>query len=541
MPEEQVMTAIPPPIANPNGSPEGAEPAGDAYFSREAIGGLPWMVLNKVLMLFVYMGLSILTVRMLGPQEYGRFSLIRNITDYLVVFSALGLDVALLRFIPELTAHRNRAGLRRLLVRSLVLQQAAALLSLGALLLLKPWLDQWFHMDFRGLLVPAGLLLAATVLKDSLNNAFTALFRSRTVALLSLINGALWLACLVGALHWRPEAALALTAQTVSLLAVYGVSLIMLTRLVHGLPWRSPPRGIGRHRTLKLSLPTMLNTMLRMLMMKYTEVFFLGAFFSPAIVGYYDLGYSTPQLVLTLLPAALQTLFTSAFAQAYARDPNCLGRLIDSVYKLTILIVMPLAAFGVFFAPRGIVLLYGEAMAPAGPIAAAFCVLHVLPLISTPLSMAITVKEKVLQMLPYMLLQVGLNLLLDWLLIPRFGMAGAVAAVAGTFVLTIPWRLRAVRSILGGIHFPTGFFVRQVVTTGVLAAALSPLAPHLNVVTLVLLGGAYLALYPVLIRLLHLVQPADVADLRALNITRINRGLDLLIAPHRGLASGGKT
>ncbi len=534
------MTVRPPDIVETSHPGSAAAPQDPAYFSREALGGLPWMILNKVCMLFVYMGLSILTVRLLGPEEYGRFSLIRNITDYLVVFCALGFDVALLRFIPELTAHRNRAGLRRLLVRALALQQVAALLALAALHVAKPWLDRWFHMDFHGLLVPAGLLLAATVLKDSLNNAFTALFRARTVALLSLVNGVIWLACLVGILRSRPEAAMALTAQTLSLLLVYGVSLVMLTRLVRDLPWRSPPRGIGRQRALALSLPTMLNTMLRMLMMKYTEVFFLGAYFTPAIVGYYDLGYSTPQLALTLIPAALQTLFTSAFAQSYARDPSCLGRLIDSVYKLTILIVVPLAAFGFFFAPRGIALLYGQAMAPAGPVAAAFCILHVLPLISTPLSMAITVKEKVLQMLPYMLLQVGVNLLLDWLLIPRYGMPGAVAAVAGTFVLTIPWRLHAVRGILGGINFPTGFFVRQVLATGALAALLSPLAPRLNIASLALVGAAYLALYPVLIRILRLVRPEDVADLRALGIARVNRALDILTGPRRVRTTGGK-
>jgi len=124
---------------------------------------------------------------------------------------------------------------------------------------------------------------------------------------------------------------------------------------------------------------------------------------------------------------------------------------------------------------------------------------------------------------------VGINLLLDWALIPRFGMYGAVVAVGGTFVLTIPWRLRAVRSILGGIHFPVAFFIRQVAVTGVFAAALSPLAPHLTIFTLPLLGLAYLACYPVLIRLLHLVRPADVADLRALNMSRVNRLLNVLM------------
>ena len=525
-------------MSNPGRPPRSPEPVegsdgeSSVYFSREAVSGVPWMIANKLAMIFVYLGLSVLTVRLLGPAEYGRFVLARSITEFLVIICALGLDVAILRFVPELVTTRNQAGLRRFLLRAFALQQIAAAAAVGVLLLARPLLERAFDVSFAGLLAPAGMLLAATLFKDALNNVFTALFRARIVAVLSFVNGVAWIALLFWLLGRRPDAAMALGAQSASLLLVYGAGLILLNRFVRSLRWRSPPSGIGRRRTLSLSLSVMLNALLRMLMLKYTEVFFLGVYCTPVIVGYYDLGYSTPMLVLTLVPAALQTLLTSAFTQAYARDPNCLGRLIDSVYKLTILIVVPLAAFGVFFASRGIVLLYGSDMAPAGPIAAVFCVLHVLPLISTPLSMAITVKEQVVRMLPYMLLQVGLNLLLDWALIPVFGVAGAIGAVAGTFFLTIPLRLRAVRSILGGIHFPTSFFLRNLLAAVALAAVMSPLAPRLNLAALAALGSAYLLLFVVMIRVLRLIRPADVADLRALGISRVNRALDRLVGAH---------
>jgi len=508
---------------------ESAAPGGQAYFSEEALRGIPWMVANKVLMLFVYMAISVLTVRLLGPVEYGRFVLVRSIAEYLVVVCALGLDVALLRFVPELVSTRNKAGLVRLVWRTFALQQATALVAIGTLLLAEPWLEKGFDMRFDGLLLPAGLLLAATVFKDAVNNLLTALFRTRTVALLSFANGLSWLFLLVGVLRFHPAASAALTVQVASLFVVYAIGMALVARLLRAMHWRSPPLGIGRQRTLRLSLPVMLNTLLRMMMLKYTEIFFLGVYFTPAIVGYYDLGYSTPMLVLTLIPAALQTLLTSAFAQAYTKDPQCLGRMIDSVYKLTMLIVLPLAAFGVFFAPRGIVLLYGADMAPAGVVAATFCILHILPLVSMPLSMAITVKEQVLRMLPYMVLQIAINLALDWLLIPRFGMGGAMAAVAGTFILTIPWRLRAVRGILGSISFPTGFFIRVLLCTAVLAGCLAPLARHLNLVTFFLLGVGYCLLYVVLLRLLRIIRPSDVADLRGLKLAKVNRLLDLLV------------
>ena len=509
------------------------EKSSSTYFSKEAISGIPWMVATKISMLFVYMGISILTVRLLGPDEYGRFVLARNIVEFLVIICALGLDVAILRFIPELVENHNKAGLKRFLLRSFALQQIAAFSAVAILLIGQPILESIFGVSFEKILWPAGLLLAFTVFKDALNNVFTSLFRARTVAVLSLINGILWLSLIGITLRINPDAATAIAAQSSSLLLVYGAGLIILTRFIRSLHWRSPPRGIGRQRTLKLSLSIMLNALLRMLMLKYTEIFFLGVYFTPVIVGYYDLGYATPMLVLTLIPAALQTLLTSAFAQAYAKDSQCLGRLIESVYKLTILIVLPLAAFGVFFAPRGVTLLYGDDMAGAGPVAAAFCILHVLPMISTPLSMAIAVKEQVLRMFPYMLLQVGINLTLDWILIPRFGIPGAIAAVFGTFLMTIPLRLRAVRSILGGIHFPASFFLRHLFAAAILAALLSPVAQKLSLVTLTLLGGAYLLLYVVLTRLLRLIRPSDVEELRSIGLNRVNFVLKLLVAENQ--------
>ena len=499
------------------------------FLSRAAVSGVPWMVLSKAVLFLVYMGLSISTVRFLGKEKYGLYSLSMNLVEYLAVLCALGLNSALLRFIPELTVRRNRAGLRRLLWKVLGLQQAAVVAMGFALWFARPWLDRWFHADFQSLPLFIAVLISAVLFKDFLNDTNTGFFRSRRVAVLSMANGAVWLGLLWLLLSRGAEVHRVFLAQILSLVLLYAVGAALLVRDFRRMDWRSPPYGIGKRRTLKLSIPTMMNTMLRMLMLKYTEVFFLGVYWGTAVVGVYDLGYSTPFMALTLVPSALQTLFTSGFAEAYARDPKCLGRLIDSVYKMLILTVVPLAAFGFFFAPRAVVLFYGAAMKDAGTVAAAFSLLHVLPLISMPLSMAITTKEKVLNMLPYMLLQVVMNLGLDWLLIPRFGIPGAVGAVLATFVLTIPLRLRAVRQIVGGIYFPTRFLLRTLGVAALLSGALSFLAPHVNVAGLFALGLAYLGVFAVSIRVVKLLSPADVRDLRSLGLGKINRVLDLLV------------
>lgn len=490
-------------------------------FNPGAVAGIPWMVATKAVLFFVYFGISIIAVRKLGKEQYGVFSLCRNVSEYLVVLCALGLNAAILRFVPEMGIARNLAGIRRLLWKSALLQMSAVGVATAGLWLLTPLFSQWFRVPFGWLLVLAGLLTAAQLSKDFLNDTFTSLFRSRLVSTLSFSQALLWIVLLWGGLTWSPTVGMAMGAQILSMALVSLVGGLLLVRHLRRLNWRSPPLGVGRSRTLKLSSATMLNAMFRMLMLKYTEVFFLGVCFSPTVVGVYDLGYTMPFVAMTLIPSALQTLFTSAFAEAYARDQQCLGRLITAVYKMLIMLVIPMAAFGLFFAPRAVVLLYGETMRASGWVAAVFCVLHALPLISMPLSMAITAREKVLNMLPYMIMQVVVNLVLDALLIPRWGVPGAVGAVALTFLLTIPIRLRAVRAILGAIHFPTGFCLRIVATVLLLAGVMSFLSPFLNLAGLVAAALLYLVLYLTAVKKLGLVREADGRDLQLLSVGRM--------------------
>lgn len=133
-------------------------------------------------------------------------------------------------------------------------------------------------------------------------------------------------------------------------------------------------------------------------------------------------------LVITFIPMALQTLFASGVAEAFVKDPDCLPRMVSNLYKVLILLAVPVAAFGVFFSPAAVVLFYGDEMRDAGWIASSFCAIHLLPLIAMPLSMAIGAKEKVKEFLPLLYFRVAVNIALDWLLIPTYG-------------IRVPWQL----------------------------------------------------------------------------------------------------
>jgi len=495
------------------------------FFSKNVISGIPWMIVSKFIMFFVYFGISVVIVRMLGPRKYGVFSLCKNIAAYLIPICALGLNSAILRFVPELAASTNKAGIKRLLSKIAIIQLLVCGLVFCAFIFLKPHLNSWFHVDFRYYLLITGVLIFGQVAKNYTNDTFTAFFKIKNVALISILQSIAIATGLYLFLRTNPDVGIALGVEGVVLVVSAGISLFMLVKYISGLNWRSPAYGIGKRRTLKLSSAMLLNSTARMLMLKYTEIFFLGIFFSPVLVGIYELGYSTPQMVVIFIPMAIQTMFTSAFSEAYSRDKECLPVLISSFYRIIIITALPITAFGVFFASRGIELVYGAEMSAAGPVAAAFCLIHMFPLISMPLSMALVAKEKVMNMFPLLLFQVAVNLLLDFMLIPRYGIKGAVIAVVGTFVLTIPVRLYVVARLVGGIYFPLKFFFKIAIPFFLLALVLFPLAGVLNLATYFLVAILYAFSGLLLIKVLGLLSEDDVKEFRILEIDKLNKVL----------------
>ncbi len=518
---------------------------GRTFFSREAITGVPWMVLGKLVLFFVYFGVSVLTVNGLGKEKFGLYSLATNLASYLLVFCGLGLGSALMRYVPELSTHKNRRGLIHLLWKSALLQVLATGVVTAVLIYFSAPLQRIFNAEhvehFRFYLMLVCGLVGLLLLKDFVGTVFTSLFCTRTVALLSIAQGVIWLSALGIWLAGHPEVSTVFYIQMLSIGLVYAVGAGLLSRHVRGLKWRTLPYGIGKLRTLKFSATAMASAILRTVMFKYSEIFFLAVVGGTTVAGMYDLGYSLPFTIVTFIPLALLPLFTAAFAEAYVKDPHCLGRLITSYYKLLMMVSLPLAILGAFFAPAAYHIIYMGQMDEAGKLASAFCIVLLFPLISIPLSMALKAKEKVHNMLPITLLQIAVNLTLDWLLIVhlRWGMWGGVVAVAGTFFITISPRLLIARSIIGGIYFPVRFFLRLVLTLVLESAVFFWMArkvqlfdrfdsDFLNIGLLFAIGLAYLLIFLLLIRILRLVRKSDIADFQSLEIPRLNKLLGWL-------------
>lgn len=494
----------------------------NVFFSKEALGSIPWLLVGKLLTFFLYLIISTLIVRGLGPVEYGLYSLFSSYSDYLMVICALGLNTALLRFLPELVHRGDRRGFKSFLQLSFMLQ-SASLFTCSLLLYSLSLFSSSFPLHHLPLFL---LFTAMLVLKEYFNNLFTSLFMARFLAITSTVQALLfftWLMCYkTFTLHNI------LLAYALSIAAIVVISAIKLYFFLKS--WKSSRElpGIDCRRIMRLATPMMINTMINRLLQQYSEVFFLGYFASPAIVGYYSLAFTTVNLLLNFIPMALHTLFTSAFTEAYTKKRESLKELIEALFQVLILLTVPLSCFSFFYIPTLIPMIYGDEMSAAGPIASFFSLLQLLAMIWIPLSMAITATEKVRATVWVSFLQLLVNLVLDYFFIKYLLLDGAILAKGLTFLLLFPIKIRVIRKILGGIYLPFLFFLRFFSLSFALSGLLYTLFPHPSALTMAFVTLCYLVIGVAMTRIFKLIGEEDVKRFRQLESRPIHRVLKFL-------------
>jgi O-antigen/teichoic acid export membrane protein len=435
-----------------------------ASSGEKLLRAAPWTVLTRVLSLLATVVAGAWAFRVLSPDDFGLLSVLRTAALVLAVVASGGLDRTLWRFYPEVSLHHGAAAARALAKRTLLAQAALTLaVALGVLLFCSPLLEllgaKRQALATQGQLTRYALaaLVVSTVAYQSLTQWRVSRFETSAVTRAALLRSGVWLALTASAVAWAPQVLTLVSAEALALL----VAAVMLwprepavggpVELSPALPWS---------RQAKLAAVYFLSGIVNFVVQRQSEVFFLAKYHGLEASGLYDLAYSYPQLALELVPLATGPVVVSALAEAYARDPATLVRSTQRYFRLLIVASLPLAALGAAWADMALELLMGPRAAAAGALARVFSLVHVVPLLFLPLSAALSTAERAHRVIVLGPIQAAINLGLDALLIPQYGLYGALLAVVGTLAFGFPATLWLTRVVLGHTGFPAGYFVR---------------------------------------------------------------------------------
>lgn len=428
--------------------------------------------------------------RIFSPADYGVLDLLTTLTSLLTLFSMLGANSAVMYYYHRASSPAERG---RLVTTAIVMATGTALVIavVGVLLAdrLAPILagNSAYHLavTVNFFLLPANV--AASLVLDQLRlqfrrYAYTVLGLARTLfgsvlGVVLVIGTPMGIAGLIGA-----QAVLAAAAALIG---------VWLTRGV----WLAAVDATLARRMLRFGLP-LIPTGLAYWVLQYVDRYFVLGYRGSAELGIYAIANRLAGLML-VLTYAFQTAWWP-FAYAHAGQPGDRA-LFARVFKLASAGLLATTLLLGLFAREALIVITTPAFVPAYRYVGLLTLAIVVNSSYQVISLGVQLAQRTSSMAWTSAAAAGLNLALNFLLIPAFGLWGAAFATTAAYLVStvllyvvaqrhypIPYRPQ--RSIL------IGLFVVLLGTVGLLIDQMAPAATISLPITAAKIGVAALGL-----------------------------------------------
>ena len=309
---------------------------------------------------------SILLARFLGSAEYGSLALSMSVLNVLVIFSAMGFEFALNRYIPVFLCDNNPSGIRSL-VRKLTIMKVALSLGLSVFILLAAdtIAGSVFHKPELGFYLR---ILCLMVLPYSLEPIYrgllTGLYQQKVINLLDVATKMLYLVLALAVLLRHYGVAGVLFANLVA--ELFFISLAARTGLASIPSGGKPGQSVGLKRVLRYSFYLYIFTIMNFVLGQQLDLMMIGAMV-PDIrqVSFYTIAYSFSYIAVSFLSLVLGGGITlTYFSELYARkDFEGLRRGYIVLSEYLFAYITPISVIGAILAPDLLRLIFGESYA----------------------------------------------------------------------------------------------------------------------------------------------------------------------------------
>lgn len=402
--------------------------------THEIVRGAALAIAMRVFGAGFNFGFNVVLARLLGAQGAGVFFLALTCMTIAAIIGRFGLDNAMLRFAAagadtkdwEKIAGVYRQGMRIALGMSSLVAATLFILSplISDRLFQQPELTEPLRIMALAV-VPFSLLNLYAELLKSVKNPGRAVFVQGTG--LGLISIAL-LAVLSPVIDGPRDVALIYTASCVAVL----LAGIWFWR--QAVPEIHARKGtFDRRQLIATSLPLFWVSIISIVMWS-VDTIMLGIWTDSTAVGLYNAAARTALLVSFIL-VAVNTVVAPKFAALYAQGEMArLGRLARGSAALTTLIASP-ALLVLLVWPEFVLRMFGAEFAAASTVLVILALGQFVNVATGSVGYLLMMTGHEIAMRNIVIFSALMNIGLNALLIPRFGIIGAAAATASTLAL----------------------------------------------------------------------------------------------------------
>ncbi len=374
---------------------------------------------------------SIVIARMLGPEQYGVYTLVVWVMLVAGMFVNLGFTTTTSKYLSEFKGKNAEDHVVGTVNFVLKLEIILGLIVTAVVMATSPYLAGLFSQgEYKHLFLIAAIGIFPTAIFDICSYVFIGLQQFKSLALATFATSMLAVVLIPVALMLG----FGLTGLIIINLLVAFIGLIyVLFLLKKEVPLKAFVQAKLKSdvaaKITKYNIYILGIIFFDFVVNQRTEIFFLGYFRTPQEVAYYSVAFGLASAAMTILPGSLTNVLMPIMSEAYGKnDESKLKKLFLESTRYLMILAVPITIGGIALAAPIMNVVYGLDYAQAIP--ALMC------LFIPACAMSIGTGGSSLQygierqgfILKLGIVLAVINIVLDLCLIPRYGVMGAVLA-----------------------------------------------------------------------------------------------------------------
>lgn len=392
-----------------------------------------WNFLSTSIKMIIGVISSILVGRYLGPELFGTYSYINYMTGITVVFATLGFPLMLMKYVSEYSGKDNPQIIRGIFKFVLKIEIAASIAAFSIM-----------------------TLFVLKVIKFSC----PMLFITGALTIFPLAFGMLYGSAIRGIQEYHLNTKIEFFSSIFQILGIFSVVIfkfsvfgflivVFFTNIIAStlrmIVWNRRMQNVAvvdidktlRKKILKYSGIMVLTGIVNSVVWERSEIFFLQIFSNMSQVAFYSVAYGLVEKISEMATCLASVLLPAASAMWAGGEIHQVRRVYKLAIKYFTFIAVPIC-FGIAaLAKPTIFLLYGDKFKDTAAILYILSIFRFFVIIAAPLAAIIYGLNGHMYLL---WLGIGCsigNIVLDLLLIPKFGAVGAAFANSSTQIFTV--------------------------------------------------------------------------------------------------------
>ncbi|NQV78098.1 MAG: flippase [Lutibacter sp.] len=497
-------------------------------YLHQIVGGASLLFLGVIITYFIKFLIRIILSRYLGPSEYGLLALGDAVVNIGLTISLFGLTAGATKYIPHYLEKKKLGKVKGIIISIIKITTITSVLLTIMIIFLSDYISLMIfkNVQFKNILPIFALVIPFFTLANVFSNIFLAFKKVKYQNILWVFGRSFtYFIFIIIIVLFNKNLKMVVYSYLLSQIIPFLMGIYLLEWKTFSI-FRSKIVAIYEYRRLlKFSLPLFISNFFIQLM-GWIDSIFLGVLKTSYDVGIYN---AILPLVgtITIFLSVLGNMFLPISSELHTKNEfNKITNTYISISRWLFILSAPISMFFFIFPKEIITVVFGASYVQGYMILRILIASYFIKVILGPSSQTLITFNKTKILLYINLISMMINLLMNYILIQKYGILGAAIATSISILLREIILFMIVKRKLD-LHFKFDLYYKYLISIALPLILIKIIIQNIEAITWFILMICFISYHIIYLLMLYFLNSFSKSDLIIIELIENKKGISL--------------